>query len=508
MKKEPILTPYFRAGCSVIHLITTEYQRAEQIIIESMSVLEITDCWTASWNCNSGLSHAPLSDWKGVRGTNTSLNTLTAALAVPQEMESSLLLMLHNAHWFLQADDTAEIQTILDTAQHLKGIGGHLVLIGPHWEIPQELTSLITAVPLPLPTEKELCIRFKKILMDNKEEFDISGDRLTSQMKSFAKEAAKAATGMDLLSAETAFSLAITEGGSFLDTSKIMKYKQQIIHKTNILDLMESDESLDTVGGMDNLEIWLHTRSGFLSPQAEKYGLPAPKGILLVGYHGTGKTTCAKAIANFFGLPLMRLDFGKVFNQWVGSSEARIRQALETVDAVSPCVLLMDEIDKALVGWGRSNNSDSDVTSRVVSTFLTWQSERKSKVFIVATANDISNLPGMFFRKGRFDEIFFVDLPNVEQRYDIWKIHLQKHGRDGTSYDLKRLADMSAFFSGAEIEQCVHNALFVSFNDAMRELTLEDLENACVKLKPSYAGVTASDISLKEWADAVATRAN
>jgi len=253
----------------------------------------------------------------------------------------------------------------------------------------------------------------------------------------------------------------------------ILKEKRQIISQTEILEYCSSDESISDIGGLQNLKTWLNNRSQSFSQKAINYGLPSPRGLLLIGIQGTGKSLTAKAISHDWKLPLLRLDFGRLFGGVVGESESRVRQMIQIVEAVSPCILWVDEIDK--VFGQMESKGDSGTSNRVLGTFITWLSEKNSQVFIVATANNFKALPLELIRKGRFDEIFFVGLPNKDERQKIFKVHLSKFRPESfENYDLNLLSELTNNFSGAEIRQSIIEGMHFAFTED-REFTTNDI---------------------------------
>jgi SpoVK/Ycf46/Vps4 family AAA+-type ATPase len=276
-----------------------------------------------------------------------------------------------------------------------------------------------------------------------------------------------------------------------------LEEKKQIIKQTQLLEFCLADKKVADLGGLDNFKEWLQIRSKAFSQEALDYGLPYPKGLLLVGVQGTGKSLAAKTIANEWGLPLLRLDFGRLFASLVGQSEQRVRKMIEIAEALSPCILWVDELDKAFAG--AQNNGDSGTTNRVLATFLTWLSEKTSPVFVVSTANNVDVIPAEILRKGRFDEMFFLDLPTREERESIFEVHLEKY-RPATieKFQLPLLSQVSKDFSGAEIEQVIIEAMRLGFNKD-REFTNEDVLISIQKLVP-LARTKNKEISLlREW---------
>ncbi len=276
--------------------------------------------------------------------------------------------------------------------------------------------------------------------------------------------------------------------------------KQQIIRKSGLLEFYASDEALSTVGGLDTLKEWLRKRVRAFGPEARAFGLPEPKGILLVGVQGCGKSLVAKSVANSWRLPLLRLDVGALFSSLVGSSEQNLRNAIKLAESIAPVVLWVDEIEKGFSGVGSSNVSDAGTAARVFGSFITWLQEKNAPVFVIATANDVRALPPELVRKGRFDEIFFVDLPSAVERQEIWRIHLLKRNRNPADFDLNQLAMASDRLSGAEIEQAVIAGLYDAF-DAGRPLQMDDLLNVLQETVPLSTMMSEEIDALRAWAE-------
>ena len=281
--------------------------------------------------------------------------------------------------------------------------------------------------------------------------------------------------------------------------SLILQEKKQIIQQTQLLEFCLTDKGIGDLGGLDNFKDWLQLRKKAFSQEAVEYGLPYPKGLLLVGVQGTGKSIAAKIIANEWRLPLLRLDFGRLFASLIGQSEQRVRKMIEIAEALSPCILWVDEIDKAFAG--AQSSGDSGTTSRVLATFITWLSEKTTPVFVVATANNIDCIPPEILRKGRFDEMFFLNLPTREEREAIFEVHLKKYRPEGVSnFQLPLLGQLSKDFSGAEIEAVVIESMRLGFNEN-REFNNEDVLISIQNLVP-LARTKSKEIDLlKDWAE-------
>jgi SpoVK/Ycf46/Vps4 family AAA+-type ATPase len=274
-----------------------------------------------------------------------------------------------------------------------------------------------------------------------------------------------------------------------------------------LLEYCATSESFSSVGGMAVLKDWLGKRSLAFSREAREFGLAAPKGILMLGVQGCGKSLCAKAVSTQWQLPLLRFDMGRMFGSLVGSSEENVRRAISVAESVAPAVLWVDEIDKAFAGSQASGATDGGTTARVFGTFLTWLSEKTAPVFVVATANDISHLPPELLRKGRLDEIFFVDLPDPQERVEVFRIHLQKRGRDFAAFDLNRLAELSQDFSGAEIEEAINSALYDAFY-GREELTTGHVLQALGETVPLARTMDEQISELRRWAEGRARNAS
>ncbi len=382
-----------------------------------------------------------------------------------------------------------------------------LIIVAPVLRIPPELEKDITIVDFPLPGEAEI-----RALLDNMIAANAAGGRIRVEVDDDGRERiAKAATGLTIHEAENAFARAMVDDGvlSDDDVHVVLEEKRQTIRKSGLLEFVPTDVHLDDVGGLQNLKRWLAKRNNSWMAEAAEYGLPAPKGVLMTGVPGCGKSLTAKAIAAAWGLPLLRLDIGKVFAGLVGSSEQNMRTAIRTAEATAPCVLWIDEIEKGFAG-AAGGAGDSGTSTRVFGSFLTWMQEKSSPVFVIATANSVSGLPPEFLRKGRFDEIFFVDLPTTQERSDVWDLHLRKRLANpkvaGLPVDADltaRLAELTEGYSGAEIEQAVIAGLFDAFAER-RPLAEADLLRAVDNMVPLSVTQAEAIASIRGWA---ATRA-
>jgi ATP-dependent 26S proteasome regulatory subunit len=386
------------------------------------------------------------------------------------------------------------IRKLRDLADALHTAYTTVILLSPVLQLPEELQKDVTVIDYELPMLRELDGLLTRAVESVQGQEGVSVN-LTAEER---ERVLKAALGLTLTEAENVFARCIVEKGRF-DLGLIVSEKQQLIRKSGVLEYFETHEQVNDIGGLDVLKSWLANRSLAFTDKAQQFGLPAPRGILLLGVQGCGKSLTAKAVAQLWRLPLLRLDMGRIFAGIVGSSEQNVRRAIQMAETVSPCVLWLDEIEKGLAGVQSSGLADAGVTARVFASFNTWMQEKTKPVFVVATANDITQLPPELLRKGRFDEIFFVDLPTEEERRDIFVIHLRRRNRDPNQFQLQQLAVASVGCSGAEIEQSVVAGMYAAF-EAEREVTTQDIADALKQTVP-LSVTMREDISLvRTWA--------
>jgi len=420
------------------------------------------------------------------------------ALQYVEKAEKPVVVVFHNVRQF--ASNYINIQGMIDAAMAARLRGSHIILVGAHLELPPELKSLVTFVDCPLPTQKQLVDDFGKIIKAYAD--DIKVPKNKKELQDLLTHAARAAVGLDSVGAENALALSLATTES-IDCKVIQSQKEQSVRQSDVLEFVKIDGSMDDVGGFVAFKDWLQRRQRVFTNEAREYGLPFPKGMLIVGPAGTGKSLVAKAVASFLKLPLLRLDMGKVFRSLVGDSEAAIRMALQVTEAVSPVVLWMDEIEKGLAGMKGSGDLDSGVTARVVSTILTWRQETKYPVMLVATANDVAAVPSMVYRKGRLDEVWATDLPSEEERAEIFKIHVRKRKRDPEVFGCAALAEKAEEMTGSEIESCIEDAMFSAFDQGV-EVTPQHVMRAIRDTIPQARRDKEEVTAIREW---VQTRA-
>ena len=403
---------------------------------------------------------------------------------------AAAVFVLRDFHRFLE--DVAISRKLRNLARLLKSQPKNIVILSSQLTIPDELSEVLTVLEFPLPAAAEIQVEVERLLA-------ATGRSLESRV---LDELVRSCQGLSMERIRRVLARAIATHGELRpeDVELILEEKRQTIRQTQILDFYPTTANISDIGGLDNLKDWLLRRGGAFSERARQYGLPHPRGLLLVGIQGTGKSLTAKAIAHHWHLPLLRLDVGRLFAGLVGESESRTRQMIQLAEALAPCILWIDEIDKAFAG--ADGRGDAGTTSRVFGTFITWLAEKTTPVFVVATANNIQSLPAEMLRKGRFDEIFFVGLPSQEERQEIFSVHLSRLRLPNLkAYDMERLAYETPDFSGAEIEQTLVEAMHLGFSQN-RDFTTEDVLEAASQIVPLARTAQEQIQFLQEWAAA------
>jgi len=490
-----------RARYPILYVISSEEMRVQHLVLE---IARKRQKKVYEWSYSTGIVPAGTSI-QSQKHRNAATKEPIAALDQVIEQVEPAIFVFKDFHPFLTRNNFAVIRKLKEIALHLKNSFKTIVLVSPTMEIPTELEKEITVLNFPLPSREDLNELLEKILEDVKQ-----FKRVRVDLDGAGRERLlQAALGLTLGEAENVFAKIIVkdERLSADDISEVFAEKQQIIRKSGLLEYCTTSESFSSVGGMAVLKDWLSKRSLAFSREAREFGLAAPKGILMLGVQGCGKSLCAKAVSTQWQLPLLRFDMGRMFGSLVGSSEENVRRAISVAESVAPAVLWVDEIDKAFAGSQASGATDGGTTARVFGTFLTWLSEKTAPVFVVATANDISHLPPELLRKGRLDEIFFVDLPDAPERAEIFRIHLRKRGRDCATFDLNRLAELSTDFSGAEIEEAINSALYDAFY-GKEELTTGHVLKALGETVPLARTMDEQISQLRRWAEGRARNAS
>jgi len=471
---------YLRAKATLMIVISAEEER----ILEELKTLCLnTGRSCVSWDIADGFQsvYGDLLP-AGGRDPLTALEQIEKADA---RQPFLYILKDFNEFW----ENTTVKRKLRTLAEQLKFTKKSIVITAASARIPVELLDESVILDYPLPNLAQLEEVLNKL-------------QLTPGVVLRLSEAGKekllqAALGLTASQARRVFAKSIVRHGylSEEDIDFVSQEKKQIIREIEALEYTDSDESPENVGGLGELKKWLNSREKAFGSEAREYGLPAPKGIALIGIPGTGKSLTAKMIGKLWHLPLLRLDVGALFGSLVGESEERVRRALELVELIAPCILWIDELEKALAHGGL----DSGTSTRVFGTILTWMQEKKSPVFVVATANDISTLPPELLRRGRFDEIFFLDLPTEAERREILMVHILKRKRLPEAFDLDRLAKASEGYVGSEIEQAIIDAMYIAFNDGEREFTTEDILAALKRQVPISVSQRENIERLRLW---------
>ena len=482
-----------RARYPILYIITSEEMRVQNLLVEIAAKRQKK---VFEWTYSNGIIPAGTSIQSQKNRNGSTKDPLAALDHVIEQVEPAIFLF-KDFHPFLSKNNFAIIRKLKDIALNLKNSFKTVVLISPVMEIPAELDKEITVLNFPQPAKEDLAEMLDKIIQEVQEHKQVQID-LDEEGR---ERLLQAALGLTLGEAENVFAKIIVKNQRLAgdDISEVFAEKQQIIRKSGLLEYYSANEDFANVGGLTVLKDWLNKRAVAFSNEARAFGLPAPKGILLLGVQGCGKSLCAKAVSRLWQLPLLRFDMGRMFGSLVGSSEENVRRAISVAESVAPAVLWVDEIDKAFVGSQSSGVTDGGTTARVFGTFLTWLSEKNAPVFVVATANDVSQLPPELLRKGRLDEIFYVDLPSEEEREEIFRIHLAKRGRDPKKFDIPALVEASKEFSGAEIEEAIISALYDAFY-AKEDLKTSYVLNSLAETVP-LAKTMEEKISLQRtWA--------
>jgi len=475
-----------QAQYPLIYLVTSEEERTERaisMIAQAKSQQRRVFVWT--------VTHGIVEYGQSRHITQHNTVSSEAALQWVIQQKEAGIYIFKDLHPFI--DSPVTTRWLRDAIASFKGTQKTIILMSPVQTVPIELEKEVVVLDYPLPDLTEL----NQVLSHQLEQTKTR--RTTTETR---EKLLKAALGLTHDEAEKVYRKAQVKAGRLTEAEVdiVLSEKKQLIRRNGILEYIEEDETIDSVGGLEELKRWLKQRSNAFTERAREYGLPQPKGMLILGVPGCGKSLIAKTTSRLWGLPLLRLDMGRVYDgSMVGRSEANLRNALKTAESISPAILFIDELDKSFAGTTGSSDSDGGTSSRIFGSFLTWMQEKTSPVFVMATANRVERLPGEFLRKGRFDEIFFVDLPTPEERQQIFNIHLSKRRRDIARFDIEQLAKVSDGFSGAEIEQALIAAMYEAFAQD-REFTQLDIIAAIKATLPLSRTMTEQVTALRDWA--------
>ena len=481
MKFNDELTLFLKARYPIIYINTIEEDRIEYVIRKNIKTNLNRSIY--SWDFVDGYTNNPNNEGFGKR------NPLQALELVERlSSETPALFILKDFNRFLT--DLSISRKLRNISRILKLQPKTIIIIGSELNIPTELQDLITVLQFQLPSESEINQELERLI-------NSLNIKLEPQL---FESLSRACQGLSLERIRRVLSKIIATYKTIDDNSitVLLSEKKQIIGQTEILEYWSVNEKILDLGGLDNLKDWLKKRKTAFGVRALNYGLPTPRGLLLVGIQGTGKSLTAKVIANDWQLPLLKLDVGKLFGGIVGESESRLRQMINVAETISPCILWIDEIDKAFSNV--ESKGDSGTSNRVLATFISWLSEKTKPVFVIATANNIDLLPLEVIRKGRFDEIFFLDLPKQEEREEIFKIHLKEFRPNNWKlFDYRKLAKLSESFSGAEIRQSIIDGMFHAFYEK-REFTTDDICMAIEEIIPLAHLENDQMLKLHNWA--------
>lgn len=509
------LTDYIKARYA---LLVIESFEEERVIKELTDIAKEINHNLFIWNTTEGVT---------LNGTVVGEKTTDLKQAIDfcesksKVINSKCLFVFTDAHNYLDSKSNPVYRRRLkDFAINIreKGYKSNCIIISPSYEICNELQKEVTIVDFPLPNRDEV----KEIISANVSLYSKLPNITIDVNKVVLEKFVDASIGLSRLEIENCIAKAVVSDHKLNedDIKDILEEKKQIIRKTGILEFIDTKLNLTDVGGLETLKRWLNLRSHCFDLAAKQFGVAPPKGVLLTGVPGCGKSLTAKCVSTAWNMPLIRLDIGKIFQGIVGSSEANMRLALKTAEAISPSILWIDEIEKGMAG-ASGGSGDGGTSTRVFGTLLTWMQEKTSPVFVFATANNINELPPELLRKGRFDEIFFVDFPSKEERKKILKIHIQKLKRNISDFDLDKLADLSGeeFFgkdvvlAGAELESWVSDSLIEAFSrkingDSNADLSMADFEATIKRIVPMGQMRKDEFAKLRQWANENAVSAS
>jgi SpoVK/Ycf46/Vps4 family AAA+-type ATPase len=490
--EEPRAVRMVRAACTDLNLATFEWTIASGLA-RSGATTEIQFEDVPRFGDHSTARNSePDQNSKAIYNSQEPAQMLANLEAV--SVEAAFILKDFHRHM----EDSIVVRRLRDVGQKFSANRRTVVLTGPRFVIPPELESLVEFFDLPLPDRgrlrqivDETLVRIGKTRTVQKK-LDANGlDALAGNLLGLTEEEADRAISQAVVSHYAVSAACITD---------VLEAKKAILKRSEMLEFVDADDNMTAVGGMENLKDWLQQRHQAWSEGALRFGLDPPKGIIILGVQGCGKSLCARAVAGEWKLPLVKFDTAAIYDKFIGETEKRIQKVFKVAEGLAPCVLWIDELEKVFAGSGPdSASADAGVSARLLASFLSWMQDRKAPVFVTATSNNVMVLPPELIRKGRFDELFFVDLPNQSERSQIFAIQLSKRKRDPAGYDLDRIAAAAKGFSGAEVESAVQTALYRAFS-RRRELSNEDLMAALSSTVPLSVTRAEEIATLRHWA--------
>lgn len=490
-----------RARNPLIWIVTREEARVERLLFEAAAAAAYVPM---TWDVAQGVC-----DMSG-KVTDQLLDPGEALNSIKVSAESgnrrAVTIMRDLPTWLGGPSGATTLRQLRNLARLLPGVARDkaqaIVILSPSGEVPPELSNHATVIEWPMPDREEIAAILDAAVRSLPE--DMQKTAAPNGTRDAAIDAAVGLTGEE---AASCFARSIVQLRK-IDPKAIAKEKRRVIARERVLEWFDPlPGGLDAVGGLENLKTWLQSRSQAYSPKAREYGLPAPKGAMLAGIPGCGKSLTAKAIATAWGVPLLKVDLGSLKSKFVGESEGNLRKAFKVIEAIGRCVVWFDEIEKALQG-STSGSADGGVSSDALGAVLGWMQERQGEAFVIATANDVEGLPPELLRKGRFDEVWWVDLPTRTERIEILRAALRSHNRNADGIDLIEIASICENFTGSEIAAIVPDALFAGFADNARQITTADLMSAAATVVPLSKTAAEKITRLRKWAEGRARSAS
>jgi SpoVK/Ycf46/Vps4 family AAA+-type ATPase len=480
-----------RAACAALNLAAFEWTIASGLVRCGSEAGELVPDIKDSASAYAP-SHEALANSKAIYNSQDPAQMLGNLEAI----SVGAAFILKDLHRHM--DEPVVVRRLRDVGQKFSENRRTIILTSPKIEIPPELQGLVEFLELPLPDRRrlrqiidEVVVRISKDHTLQKK-LDPNGfDAVVESLRGLTEEEAERALSQALV-ARYALSLEIA--------TDVLETKKALLRRSEMLEFVEADEAFSNVGGMDNLKRWLVQRRGSWEDSARDFGLEPPHGVIILGVQGCGKSLCARAVAGEWNLPLVKFDTAAIYDKYIGETEKRIRKVFDVAEGLAPCVLWIDELEKVFAGSGPdSASADAGVSSRLLASFLSWMQDRKAPVFVAATCNNVSALPPELIRKGRFDELFFVDLPNQAERKQVLSIQLARRKRNPTEFDLARIATAAKGYSGAEIDAAVQTGLYAAFTEK-KALTTQHLLDALAHTVPLSTTRAEEIDALREWA--------
>lgn len=474
---------YIRAGYPFLQIVTHEEARTQGLLKNICDELKRD---LVTWSCRQGMVNL------STKKADGQVKQPVQMLEQMCKLSDGTVLVMRDLHMFLKNPPPPLIRSLREVLVTEKAKGKTLIIIGCEKIIPPEIEKEITMVEFDLPDRTALM----EIACEVSE--CVADEHHLTMESPVTEELANAATGMTHAEAENAFSLSFVETGKWTP-QVVYREKCQVVKRSNLLEVLQAVSTMDDVGGLDVAKDYIYQRANAYSDEARAAHLPMPKGLLLVGVPGGGKSLLARVVAHGLDVPLLRFDVGRVFGGIVGQSESNLRSVIRTAEAVAPCVLFIDELEKGFSGTQSSGSTDGGTSSRVFGSFLTWMQDKTSPVYVVATANDVSALPPEFLRKGRFDEIFFVDLPSEAERREIWHIMYEKYNQIPSDFDtLDHIRDTDGF-TGAEIEQVLVDAMWRAFAAGKERCGTDEVSAAIRDTMPLSRTMAEKIDAMRKW---------